>query len=124
MNNEIKSLQPNKNNNAYYASLLFYAIHFYFITLFEVLFYLYYILPYEQQLLFGLFEFDSDQLATKYNITVTASDLYDTEHCRDDTQRIRRANMPLYVYCYYYIAFINICLLGLFCYDVWLHFKN
>ena len=120
--NTINSTQPNKFDNNVYASLLFYAIHFYFITLFEVLFYLYYILPYEQQLLFGLFEFDSNQLTTKYNITVTASDLYDTEHCRNDTQRIQRANTPLYIYCYYYIAFINICLLGMFCYDVWLNF--
>jgi hypothetical protein len=113
--------KKNKKNNNKYASLLFYAIHLYFITLFEVLFYLYYILPYEQQLLFGLFEFHSDQLTAKYNITITASDLYDTEHCRDDTDRIRRANTPLYLYCYYYIGVVSVCFVGLFCYDVSLH---
>jgi len=117
--NQINSAQPNKINNNVYASILFYSIHFYFITLFEVIFYLYYILPYEQQLLFGLFEFNSNQLAAKYNITITTSDLYDTEHCSDDTRRIQRANAPLYMYCYYYIGFINICLIGIFCYDVW-----
>ena len=109
------------NLNIKYSSFLFYAIHLYFITLFEVLFYLYYILPYEQQLLFGLFEFHSNQLTTKYNITITASDLYDAEKCRDDAGRIRRANTPLYSYCYYYIGVITICLISLFCYDVYLH---
>ncbi len=114
-------LNSNSNTNIKYASLLFYAIHLYFITLFEVLFYLYYILPYEQQLLFGLFDFHSNQLTAKYNITITASDLYDTEKCRDDAGRIRRANTPLYSYCYYYIGVITICVISLFCYDVYLH---
>ena len=103
-----------------YSTILFYGIHFYFITLFEVLFYIYYILPYEQSLLLRLFDFPSiGKLAnSNYNITVVATELYETENCRDDTNRIFDANLPLYSYCFYYIGFIHFCLLFLFFYDI------
>ena len=104
-----------------YSTILFYGIHFYFITLFEVLFYIYYILPYEQSLLLRLFDFPSiGKLAnSNYNITVVATELYEMENCRHDTNRIFDANLPLYSYCFYYIGFIHFCLLSLFFYDIY-----
>jgi len=106
----------------YYSAILFYGIHFYFITLFEVLFYIYYILPYEQQIIIGLFDLNlDDQLfITKYNITFQPTEFYQSQHCKKDIQQIIQANRPLFFYCYYYIVFIHVCLLLLFCYDIYI----
>jgi len=105
-----------------YSNILFYTIHFYFITSFEVFFYLYYIFPYEQNLLVELFKFNQNQLMLKYNITITdqsSTDLYKTENCRDDARRIDDANAPLFQYCLYYMIAINACLIFLFFYDAY-----
>ena len=109
------------NANNIYITILFYVIHFYFITLFEVLFYLYYILPYEQSLLVNLFNLRHnkyDKFIHKYNVSITASTFYELEHCGNGERRIDDANEPLYRYCYYYIGFIQVALLIVFFYDV------
>lgn len=109
------------NANNIYITILFYVIHFYFITLFEVLFYLYYILPYEQSLLVNLFNLRHnkyDKFINKYNVSITTSTFYELEHCGNGERRIDDANEPLYRYCYYYIGFIQLALLIAFFYDI------
>ena len=115
-----------KQPHSYYSAILFYGIHFYFISFFEVIFYIYYILPYEQQLMAGLFNFNlnkSNSFIDKYNITIHASNLYDSEHCQKDANRIHEANNHLYLYCFYYIGFIHVCLISLLFYDIYRTFK-
>ena len=115
--------KSNHNHHSHYSTILFYGIHFYFITLFEVLFYLYYILPYEQQLMVGLFDFNSNKdqsFLDKYNITVDASDWYETANCKQDANRLDDANRPLFSYCFYYIGFIHLGMMSLFCYDMYI----
>ncbi len=89
-------------------------IHLYFLAEFEVFFYIYYIMPYEKTLIYGIFKIDSwtDELPLQ-NITHNIGnkcDGYDTEF--DDY------NGKLIDKCLYFIYIINGILCGIFIHDI------
>lgn len=93
-------------------NLLSHLIHITLITEFEVLFYIYYIVPYERDSIYKMFNPDTNIDIQSYNISKPA-------FCNDEYQRITEYNDKLVAICYYYIGGINALLLGAFIYDVY-----
>jgi hypothetical protein len=84
-------------------------IHLYFLTEFEILFYIFYIMPLEKDLILGLLRFDD---VPSYNITVNLS------KCPVYQDRLNKSNDKLWNICVYYLIAINAILLLLFCRDL------
>ena len=108
-------------------------IHLYFFTEFEILFYIYYILPYEKQLVYDMFDvskligrFDDDLVIKLINnisnINSNSGYGYDG-HCDAEQDRIDNSNNKLWTYCFIYIISINSVLCLLFMYDLILNYK-
>jgi hypothetical protein len=98
-------------------------IHLYFFTEFEILFYIYYILPYEKQLVYNMFSkdklfnsFNYDDVAVDNFINNMKSYNYD-EQCSLERDRIDANHDKLWTYCFMYIIFINVFLFLLFVKD-------
>ena len=84
-------------------------IHIYFLTEFEILFYIFYIMPLEKDLILGLLRFDD---VPSYNITVNLS------KCPVYQDRLDKSNDKLWNICVYYLIAINTILLLLLCRDL------
>lgn len=91
-------------------NLLSHLIHLTVITEFEVLFYIYYIVPYERASINKMFDYT---LPYQVNATIGAS------FCSEERQRLDSYNDKLIAICYYYVGAINALLLGAFVYDVY-----
>ena len=88
-------------------------IHLYFLAEFEVLFYIYYIMPYEKTLIYNIFKIKkwTDQIPIQ-NITYlfnSQCDGYDHEFDEYNGKLIKK--------CFYFIYFINAVLGAIFIYD-------
>ena len=94
-------------------SLIHHFIHLYFFTEFEVLFYIYYILPYEKQLVYKLFSidkmFEDDAIITLFDNMNTDTDKYNKQ-CGLEQDHLDKSNEKLWTYCFIYIISINILL--------------
>ena len=98
-------------------------IHLYFFTEFEILFYIYYILPYEKQLIYNMFS--KDKLFNSFNYDdIVVNNLIDNmksfnydEQCGLEHDRIDANHNKLWTYCFMYIVFINVLLFLLFVKD-------
>ena len=108
-------------------SLIHHFIHLYFFTEFEVLFYIYYILPYEKQLVYKLFSIDKmledDAIITLFdNMNTDADTDTDTnkynKQCRLEQDHLDKSNEKLWTYCFIYIISINILLFLCFIKDL------
>ncbi len=96
-------------------------IHLYFLAEFEVLFYIYYIMPYEKTLIYNIFKIKKwkDQIPIQ-NITY----LYNSQ-CDGYDNEFDEYNGKLIKKCFYFIYFINIVLVGIFIHDaVTIYRKN
>ncbi len=74
-------------------------IHLYFLTVFEVIFYIYYIMPYEKTIFKHLFDDDISMLP-KLNTTNYISD----SKCSKYQNKLDTENTDLLTYCFIYIA--------------------
>ncbi len=92
-------------------NLLSHLIHLTVITEFEVLFYIYYIVPYERQSIHHMFDYKVPYIS---NISATPY-----VNCSNELERMDTYNDKLVAICYYYIGAINLLLLGAFIYDVY-----
>jgi hypothetical protein len=99
-----------------YAAFLFCAVHFYFLTSFEVCFYLYYILPYETRLLANLFDAPHGSELASYNVTV--SNDYESKYCAGNGDRFTEANAPLFTYCFAYLGVMQAMMATMVVYDM------
>ena len=111
--------------------LIFYHfLHLYFLTEFEIIFYIYYVMPYEKQLIFNLF--DSNDITTilpDYNETYI--DLYNNKYnnkysdnkCNTYQNRLDNYNSKLFNYCIMYIIIINVLLVMLFIKDIYQNYS-
>jgi len=101
-------------------------IHLYFLTEFEIIFYIFYVMPYEKSVFKKIIRDMIDDLENlvddKYiyrNITESPSnncDVYQTE--------LDNANSKLWNYCVLYLGIINLLLLTVFIYDVLKNYRN
>lgn len=109
--------------------LIFYHfLHLYFLTLFEVIFYIKYVMPYEKKIISDLFD-DSDikSILTEYNYTYvnTFKDLiYDKKQCDGYKNALDNSNAKLFKNCLEYIIIINILLLLLFIFDIYQNYNT
>jgi hypothetical protein len=99
-------------------------IHLYFFTEFEIMFYIYYILPYEKQLVYNLVSRDSilDSLGNKDDMVITLLDTMKTrdydDQCDLEEDRIDANHDKLWSYCVIYMISINVLLFLLFVKDL------
>ncbi len=100
--------------------LLYHFIHLYFISEFEVLFYLYYIFPYEKNMVYNLFTVD---IPYNYNTTIV-NEIYNDYNCKNSFDRMDTNNDKLFNYCFYYLIFINFILLLIIIYDIYLLYNK
>lgn len=91
-------------------NLLSHLIHLTVITEFEVLFYIYYIVPYERASINNMFDYT---LPYQVNATILAP------LCSKERERLDSYNDKLIAICYYYVGAINALLLAAFIYDVY-----
>ena len=84
-------------------------IHLYFLTEFEILFYIFYIMPYEKELILNLVKPPDD---IPYNISINQNECDKYQH------RLDKSNNRLWQMCVYYLITINVILFLLFCRDM------
>ena len=85
-------------------------IHLYFLTEFEILFYIFYIMPYEKELILDLVKPPDD--IPYYNISINQN------QCDIYQHRLDKSNNRLWQMCVYYLITINAILFLLFCRDL------
>ena len=85
-------------------------IHLYFLTEFEILFYIFYIMPYEKELILNLVKPPDD--IPYYNISINQNECDKYQH------RLDKSNHRLWNMCVYYLITINAILFLLFCRDL------
>ena len=79
-------------------------IHFYYLAEFEVLFYIYYIMPYEKKLIYNIFKIEK---WSNYIPIQNITNLYNS-HCDGYDHEFDEYNGKLIKKCAYFIGFINI----------------
>jgi len=94
-------------------NLLSHLIHLTIITEFEILFYIYYIVPFERKNIYHMFDTEFNNNYLNYNISSGYNNL-----CNKEEERIEKYNNSLNIICYYYISCINFLLLLAFLYDL------
>jgi hypothetical protein len=100
-------------------------IHLYFFTEFEIFFYIYYILPYEKQLVYDLFSRDELLDSLGHDDVVTGIlDSFSTRNydnqCALEQDRIDANHNKLWSYCFIYIIVMNILLFLFFVKDLFM----
>ena len=85
-------------------------IHLYFLTEFEILFYIFYIMPYEKELILELVKPPDD--IPYYTISINQNECDKYQH------RLDKSNHRLWQMCVYYMITINVILFLLFCRDM------
>ena len=116
--------------------LIFYHfLHLYFLTEFEVIFYIYYVMPYEKQLIFKLFDTnDITNILPYYNKTYIDlyynqynnkyNNKYSENNCNKYQNRLDTYNTKLFKNCIIYIIVINGLLLLLFIKDIYQNYNS
>ena len=91
-------------------------IHLYFLIIFEIFFYLYYIMPYEKALIYNLFDI-SDYTDIK-NKSVLIYYIEDQLNCRKSQKRIDDFNDKLWVQCMAFVGILNAILFVIIIRDI------
>lgn len=111
--------------------LIFYHfLHLYFLTEFEIIFYIFYIMPYERLLIYNLFDSNdiSDLLPsfnqTYFDLYFKSPNKYNKEKCDGYQDRLDNNNNKLFDYCIYYLIIINILLFLLFINDIYQNYST
>ena len=91
-------------------------IHLYFLIIFEIFFYLYYIMPYEKTLIYNLFDI-SDYTNIK-NKSVLVYYIEDQLNCRKSQKRIDDFNDKLWVQCMAFVGILNAILFVIIIRDI------
>ena len=103
-------------------------IHLYFFTVFEVLFYIYYILPYEKSIFKHIFD-DEISSIPKINITsltplTQTNPYFSINKCKEYQNNLDKDNKYIYDYCFIYIYSISSIFIIMFFRDIWKNYIN
>ena len=103
-------------------------IHLYFFTVFEVLFYIYYILPYEKSIFKHIFD---DEISSIPKINITLLSLLDPSNpyisinkCKEYQNNLDNDNKYIYDYCFIYIYMISSIFIIMFFRDISKNYSN
>lgn len=100
--------------------LIFYHfLHLYFLTLFEVIFYIYYVMPYEKELVYNLFNSNDIPIYNKTFVDIYHDLYYSEEKCKNYQDKLDSSNLKLFDNCIIYLIIINILLILLFIKDIY-----
>lgn len=91
-------------------------VHLYFLIIFEIFFYLYYIMPYEKTLIYSLFDIsDYTDIQNKSNLI-----FYIEDHltCKKSQQRLDDFNDKLWLQCMAFVGILNAILFVVFIRDI------
>ena len=91
-------------------------IHLYFLIEFEILFYLYYIMPYEKALIYRLF--DVSKYTDIQNKTFIVNYIEDELDCVKNQQRLDKYNYKLWIQCIAFLGVLNALLACIFARDI------
>lgn len=97
-------------------------IHLYFLTIFEVFFYIYYIMPYEKSIFNHLFD-DDIPLISQLNITNYISYIQ-VNNCDKYQRRIDTDNADLWNYCFIYIIASSTLFFIMWLRDIWKNYAS
>lgn len=106
-------------------SFTYHFIHLYFFTEFEIFFYIYYILPYEKDLVYNMFSKKnllnglgySDDFFNNLINNIKSQDYNYNKQCSLEQDRINANHDKLWTYCFIYIMLINVLMFLLFIKD-------
>ena len=91
-------------------------VHLYFVIIFEIFFYLYYIMPYEKTLIYSLFDIsDYTDIQNKSNLL---SYIEDHITCKKSQQRLDDFNDKLWLQCMAFVGILNAILFVIFIRDI------
>lgn len=101
----------------------YHFLHLYFISEFEIFFYIYYVMPYENQIIYNLFE-KKDMSTYIYccnNVYIDA--LYNRQKCDNYQDKLDNYNVKLINNCIFYIIIINVLFFLLIIHDLYQNYK-
>ena len=87
-------------------------VHLYFVIIFEIFFYLYYIMPYEKTLIYSLFDISD------YTDIQNKSNLLSYIDCEKSQQRLDDFNDKLWLQCMAFVGILNAILFVIFIRDI------
>ena len=87
-------------------------VHLYFLIIFEIFFYLYYIMPYEKTLIYNLFDISD------YTDIQNTSNLLSYIDCEKSQQRLDDFNEKLWIQCMIFVGILNAILFVIFIRDI------
>lgn len=95
-------------------------IHLYFLTIFEVFFYIYYIMPYEKSIFNHLFDKDISLISQLNNVT----SYIQVDNCHSYQDDIDANNAELWNYCFIYITSVSSLFLIMWLRDLWKNYTS
>jgi hypothetical protein len=103
--------------------IYYHFLHLYFLTEFEVIFYIYYVMPYESLLIYNLFKKkDMYSYIPVYN-NIYNDTLYNKNKCQKYQAKLDKYNIKLFNNCIIYIIIINVFLCFLFIKDIYQNYN-
>ena len=96
-------------------------IHLYFLTIFEVIFYIYYIMPYEKSIFKHLFDNEIDTIPQLNNITKNFIEVNDCEKYERD---LNKDNDKLWHNCFLYIIIMSSLFFIIMVRDIWKNYAS
>jgi len=103
--------------------IYYHFLHLYFLTEFEVIFYIYYVMPYESLLIYNLFkQKDMSIYISVYN-NIYNDTLYNKNKCHKYQANLDKYNIKLFNNCIIYIIIINVLLFLLFIQDIYQNYN-
>ena len=97
-------------------------IHLYFVIVFEILFYIYYIMPYEKTLIYDLFDI-TDYTSSIQNYSLIEEHIENQLKCDASQERIDKYNHTLWLKCMWFIGILSVILAAVFVRDGWRTWK-
>ena len=95
-------------------------IHLYFLTVFEVFFYIYYIMPYEKSIFKHLFDNDIDMIPQLNNITT----YMEVNDCDKYERKLNKDNDKLWDNCFLYIIITSSLFFIMMLRDIWKNYAS
>lgn len=101
----------------------YHFLHLYFISEFEIFFYIYYVMPYENELIYNLFnQKDMSSYISCYN-NVYIETFYNKDSCNKYQDKLDNYNVTLINNCIIYIIIINILFFMLIGFDLYQNYN-
>jgi hypothetical protein len=104
--------------------IYYHFLHLYFISEFEIFFYIYYVMPYENELIYNLFDQkDMSSYISCYN-NIYIETFYNKKSCNQYQDKLDNYNVKLINNCIIYIIIINILFFLLTSFDLYQNYSS